>query len=192
MAALSLRSHRARKGLALVLLATFFTAAPTARAGFIGSTVSVVQAFPNTGNIIGGPTSALVGPGIEFVAFAPAHLDATIDVADNSIKITQLNATIFTPLPFNGAIFTFTGAPTITGLSLDGSSSFAPFAFTFTGNTVSVNFQGTTPPSVGAFSQLNVNFAPVGSAVPLPPAFWTALAGVGMGCWRMRSKLVAA
>ena len=191
MAALSLRSHRARKGLALVLLATFFTAAPTARAGFIGSTVSVVVAFPNTGSVIAGPTSALVGPGIEFVAFARSYLDGTIDVADNSIKITQLDGGSYSSASFSGPIFTFTGAPTITGVSLDGSSSFAPFAFSFTDNTVSVNFQGTFPPDIGVFSQLDVTFAPTTSGVPLPPAFWPALACVGMG-WRMRRKLIAA
>jgi hypothetical protein len=43
------------------------------------------------------------------------------------------------PGVFDGYVFTFEGAPTITGVTLDPSSTLTPASISYTGNTVLIN-----------------------------------------------------
>jgi len=165
-------------------------AAPSASAGFIGSSVTGTAEFPTIGSVFLGPATTIVGAGIEF----PGNLTAAnIDIDDTTIKFTFPTTSLGGGPPFTGWHFKFTGAPVITGATVDGSSTALPGAVTFDDDEIFVNYiGGTTSFTSGDFALLNISFAPAGGpgAVPLPLAVWAGLALGGVVVAR-RTKLKA-
>jgi hypothetical protein len=149
--------------------------ASVARAGFIGASVQVQAFNPTLASPITSPLTATVGPGVEFSNFISLE---NIDVGDTTIRLTSLTGTAYISSTFNGYVFTFTGAPAITGVTADASSTFNPVNIAFTANTITVNYSGVADPPQ-SFSQLDVTFAATGgSSVPLPAGAWAGLIGL--------------
>jgi hypothetical protein len=100
----------------------------------------------------------------------------TIDISFNGDPGGTVTTT-----SFDGYLFAFTGAPTITGVSLDPSSTFtsSQVGLGFTADEVSVNLEGQTV-SDGSYVQVDVSLAPSTSEVPEPQSYAFILAGLGV------------
>lgn len=130
--------------------------------------------------------TATVGPGIEFPAGSfestGGQLEtvlANIDVGATTLDISYTASATATPGTFNGFVFTFEGAPEITGVSADPSSTYSP-ELSFNGNTIFVNEAGL---ELTPASRVLINV----SAVPEPATFALLLGGlglVGLSRWR--------
>jgi hypothetical protein len=176
---------------AIVVMAACLLAAPAARAGFIGSSVSLTYYLPDTATVFQGPNVAMVSAGVEYPNYFPVA--GSIDISDTTIKISSASGTQYSPAAFNGEVFTFTGADVITGVTADASSTFSPVNISFTANTITLNYAGVADPG-GTFSLLDVTFAAAGPGpgVPLPPAVWGGLlAGLAAIAAAARMKLRA-
>jgi len=123
--------------------------------------------------------TATVGPGVEFpqgsftsLVGAPMTAPVTIDVGSSTIQLTYSAGGSTGPGGFNGFAFTFSGAPTITGVSLDPSSTYNP-VLTFNANTVFVNEAGLT---LTPTSTAIVNI----TAVPEPQSYALMVGGLAL------------
>lgn len=147
-----------------------------------GSQVTVsaycCSALPTAADLVSNTLTRTVGPDDEFPegSFTTISgfevIPAVIDVGSSTIQITYSSGGTATPGGFNGFVFSFEGAPTITGVSLDPTSTYTPVV-TFNGSTVFVNEAGVT---LTEGSNLLVNI----SAVPEPQAYGLMLAGLGL------------
>src|SRR5258708_5399838 len=165
---------RVRAAIAALIVGACALSTLSARAGFLGSTVKVDNKFPNLGTLVN-TQSAIVGAGVEFPFIS--GLASSIDVSDSTILLTRVSRTSYSPAAFSGPVFTFIGAPTITGVTLAPSSTIGVTNLSFTANTISVNLAGQADPP-GTFALFNVTFAPDGGpSVPLPAGAWAGLAG---------------
>jgi hypothetical protein len=198
-----MRLKSALMGIAVILAFAVFS--PTiARADLLGSEVSAVLFFPNETAFcnIPGICSGPIGPvavtsGVEF----PAGTTFLINLAfDGSLDITGSQIIWTATLPetyapgvaspvagaFNGFDVFFTGAPTITNVTLDPASTILPVpfigfpvssssGFSFNGNNVLFNLAGD---SVAAGQQLILDVQTSPSAVPEPAS--VVLLGTGL------------
>jgi hypothetical protein len=88
--------------------------------------------------------TATVGPAVEFPAGTLAF-DGSLDVTDTQIIWTATLAETYGTGAFNGFELVFSGAPTITGVSLDSGSTLTPVSFsTAGGNEIFLNLAGLT------------------------------------------------
>jgi len=180
-----MRLKSALFGITVTLAFTAF--APTiARADLLGSQVTGVLLFPNettfcnTPGICSGPIGPLlVTAGVEFPAGTLAF-DGSLDVSGSQIIWTAtVGVTYASPGgagAFNGFNLQFTGAPTITNVTLDPASTIPPVPFvgppvssasgiSFNGQNVLFNLAGD---SVVAGQKLILNVTTSPSAVPEP------------------------
>lgn len=172
------------------------SAAPMARAGFMGEGYTVTLDYPAIGTTYQGPFTGTVGAGTEIASL----FGTSQDIGDDTILITEKpgNQSVYTLSAFSGYHYTFTGAPVITGASLDPSSTgFAPIV-TFDADEIFVNYGGAFV-NPGDFSLIDVTFAPAqvgpggGSSVPVPAAIYPGLLlGGGMVANRLRRDRRAA
>jgi PEP-CTERM motif len=123
--------------------------------------------------------TATVGPNVEFpegsfmsTAVGFDVLPVTVDVGASTIRISYTAGGPVAPGGFNGFAFTFDGAPTITGATVDPSSTYNPVV-SFGADTIYVNEAGQTLTST---SSVLVNI----SAVPEPEAYALMLGGLGL------------
>jgi hypothetical protein len=164
------------------------TLAPAAHSqNLAGSQVTVAgyccTAPPGPGTQATNAVTATVGPNTEFPAGSLTSLTSglssvpvAIDVGSNDIELNYSQASGLIPAGgFNGYIFTFANAPTITGVSLDSrsSSEYTP-GLNLTATTMgllSVTTAGTpTPP------------------VPEPETYAMLLAGLGLLGWTAKRR----
>jgi hypothetical protein len=119
----------------------------------------------------------VIGPGIEFPAGSiPLYPPEQIDVTGSQIIITTINATTsFSSGSFNGFLLTFTGAPSILGVTLDAATTLDPVNFSFTGTGLDVNFAGL-PVENGSTTVFDINTG--SAATPEPSSL--ALLGTGV------------
>jgi hypothetical protein len=161
-------------------LAIFLPA--VAHADLLGSQVTGVLLFPNqtticnTPGLCNGPLGPLtVTSGVEFPVGSLAF-DGTLDVSGSQIIWTATVSTPYGIAAFNGFNLSFTGAPTITNVTLDAASTILPVAFvgppiasasgiSFNANNVLFNLSGD---SVASGQKLILNVATSSSAVPEP------------------------
>ncbi len=84
---------------------------------------------------------------------------------------------------FNGFVIDFSGAPTITGVSVDASTSLDPVGFSFNGTAVQLNLAGLTA-TAGDETILDITTA---TPAPEPASLTLVAAGVaGIGFFRRR------
>jgi hypothetical protein len=155
---------------------------PQAQAQSLAGSQVTVGAYccsaPVAGDLVTNTLTRVVGPDDEFPegSFTSTAgfqvLPVTIDVGTSTIEITYSAGGTADPGAFNGFVFSFDGAPTITGATLDPMSTYAP-AVTFDANTVYINEAGLT---LVPGSSVLVNI----SAVPEPEAYALMLGGLGL------------
>jgi hypothetical protein len=132
----------------------------------------------------------------------------TISVGDTQITITNDCAGAFCPFAgctagdFGGYVFTFTGAPNITNVTLTHTGGFAPVpidpllrnGFDWTSKTITVNALGDNL-AVGDQIVLNVTTAGSGPTVP-EPSTWAMMlvgfAGLGFAGYRRTGAVARA
>jgi hypothetical protein len=141
---------------------------------------------PGAGTQVTNALTATVGPGTEFplgsftsLSSGLAPLPVAIDVGSAYIEWNYSGGGAAAPGGFNGYVFTFANAPTITGARLDPASTYAP-AITFTGNQVFVNEAGL---NIGATSMAMIDLTTAGTPtppVPEPETYALLLAGLGI------------
>jgi hypothetical protein len=186
-----MRVKSALMGIAVTLAFAVFS--PTiARADLLGSEVTGVLLFPNETTFCNSPgiCSGPIGPvtvtsGVEFPAGTLAF-DGSLDVSGSQIIWTATSPETYTASAFNGFNLMFTGAPTITNVTLDAASTILPVAFvgfpisspsgiSFNTNNVLFNLAGD---SVTAGQQLILDVQAGPSAVPEPAS--AVLLGTGL------------
>jgi hypothetical protein len=173
---------RLKSGLFGIAFSLAILSPAVARADLLGSQVTGVLLFPNQTTIcnIPGICSGPIGPvsvtsGVEFPVGSLAF-DGTLDVSGSQIIWTATAAATYGATAFNGFNLSFTGAPTITNVTLDAASTILPVAFvgppissasgiSFNANNVLFNLSGD---SVTAGQKLILNVATSSSAVPEP------------------------
>jgi hypothetical protein len=146
-----------------------------ARADLIGSHVTGTLYYPNLSTVFAGPVGpVVVGPGIEFPSLA---FDGTVDVTGSQIIWTATLSVIYGAGAFNGFDLLFSGAPMITNVTVNGSTTLPPVSFSFTGNDVKFNLAGLSA-TAGQKTILDIQTS--ASAVPEPATgFMTFLVLLG-------------
>ena len=172
-----MRLKSALIGIAVTLAFAVFS--PTiARADLIGSDVTAVLLFPNETTFFSGPIGPVpVTSGVppEFPAGTLAF-DGSLAVSGSQIIWTATLPETYATAAFNGFNLMFTGAPTITNVTLDPASTILPVPFTgfpissssgfyFNGSNVLFNLAGD---SALAGQQLILDVQTGFSAVPEP------------------------
>ncbi len=99
--------------------------------------------------------------------------EGSIDIGSNTIQLELFTSGTTNPGTFNGFIFTFTGAPTITGVTADPLSALMPTSLSYNSDTIFVNI-ASTPYSPGTAFILNVAMDPV----PLPASAVLFISGI--------------
>jgi hypothetical protein len=135
---------------------------------------------PNEANRATNLVTATVGPAVEFpdgvfTSLTPglSPVAATVNIGATTIDLQYLASAPAAPGVFDGYVFTFEGAPTISGVTLDPMSTLTPASISYTGNTVLINNADLvlTPQS-----RVLVNV----SLVPEPATAAMLVAGMGM------------
>jgi hypothetical protein len=157
--------------------------------GFYGSSVTATGYWPGVtpADVFGQAGPVTVGPGVEFPPNAILNgRSFGFDITNTQIIYLPDENNVYNGTgAFNGVVLSFSGAPQITGITLDGASTLTPFGMSFTGTEVSLNYLGATV-SVSQQTVVDVQFA---SATPLPSTWLMLLSGfVGLGFMAYRSK----
>jgi hypothetical protein len=173
------------------------TLAPAAHAqSLTGSQVTAAGyccAAPTPANQATVSATATVGPNTEFpegtftsLTSGLATIPVAIDVGSNYIRLQYSAGGVADPGGFNGYVFNFTGAPTITGATLDPASTYTP-TVAFNGNQVFLNEAGLTLGS-NAMAMLDITTATTPPPVPEPEAYVMLLGGLGLLGWTARRR----
>ena len=157
-----------------------------------GSTVSAQGFSPNLLTPFSPPTApVVVGAGVEIPAgtITPGR-GFGFDIFPTQIEYfagENIHYGDAGPGGFNGFVLTFAGAPTITGVTLNGLTNLIPVGFSSTGNTVTLNYNNQIV-ALDSITVLDVHFASAG--VPEPATWMMLLAGFGLLGFAMRRRPV--
>jgi hypothetical protein len=188
-------ARRAGRVVPLSLAAAMFLCAPAAQADLVGATVTIAgycctapvpaDLFTNTptGTV---PVSFPVGSFVSVTSLAiiPSSFDVTAD------QVIQTSAASLRAAggSFNGVVYTFSGAPDITDVTVDPltTPSVAPTSLSFTRDSIFVNDAGLVT-TVGARQILDITTGSVPVSTPEPSALALLGAGLaGLGVFRRR------
>jgi PEP-CTERM motif-containing protein len=207
-----MRLKSALMGISVTLALAVF--APTiARADLLGSEVTSVLLFPTLTSFCNKPgvCSGPIGP-VPVTSGVPPEFPAGTVAFDGSLAVSGSQiiwtatlaetyaAGVASPGAgaFNGLALMFTGAPTITNVTLDSASTILPVpfvgppvssssGFSFNGNNVLFNLAGD---SVAAGQQLILDVQTSPSAVPEPASLGLLGAGLLGGAALLRRKFM--
>jgi hypothetical protein len=131
--------------IAFVVLLSAAAITPNAHADLVGSSVTISANYPTFGAVYStaGPftvTSNLVLPSDTVSGF-----HESFSLTGDQITITSFG--VYDSVAFDGFVFDFTGAPTITSATVDSTSTLSPDAISFTGSEVAVNLAGLSAPN---------------------------------------------
>jgi len=145
--------------LGVALAAVTYMVEGAAAAGFLGSSVVLEDHYPTIASPGTSNGPATVGAGIEF----PSMLSGiwSSDIANSIIELNQLaEGNYLGHASFNGWVYSFTGAPAISNVQFDPSSTLSITSLSFAANSIAVNYadQGILPGNVT--TRLNVTFVP--------------------------------
>lgn len=157
-----------------------------------GSQVTLTGDYPTLGTPFTNSVTATVGSGVEFpsgsletIVGGIAVIGVNIDVGASTIDLSYTASAQALGGAFNGYVFDFSGV-TITGASLDPSSSYTPSQFIvgFTPSEVTVNVEGVF---LTAGSNVLIDITAVDNSMSSPtpelPTYALALAGLAvLGC----------
>lgn len=133
-------------------------------AGLMGSSVTTTLYYPNLSTIYSGPDGPhTVGASLEFPVGSLAR-SGSIDVNDAQIIWTASFGIQYGAGAFNGFKLVFSGAPPITGVSVDPSSTITPTGFSSTATEVYLDLASASAPAAG--NQVILNISTTGSSVP--------------------------
>lgn len=150
---------RLRSWSAPAALAVAFGIPASASANLLGSSAVLDARFPSLANVIAVTGPATVSGAVEFPSFLGGAW--TSDVTASQVILTQNASTnALGAASYNGFVYTFTGAPTIVGVSLDPSSNFTPTGLSFSANEVFINYAGYGLATAGLTTRVNVQFIP--------------------------------
>jgi hypothetical protein len=153
----------------IALLSSFVV--PTASAATLsGSTVSAALyccTAATEAYRISNIATDVVGSQIEFPANTFTFLgdgsswsEGSIDVGPDTIQLDIFGSGTTKPGSFNGFIFSFSGAPAITGVTVDPTSALIPASLSYTSNRIIVDI-ASKPYTPGTAFVLNVALTPV-------------------------------
>jgi hypothetical protein len=156
------------------LLAGMFALAASSGAmasGLTGDAFSYQYYYPDLSSAYSGAAngSYVVGSGVEVSNIVDGA--GTLDVTDGQVIVDFTGTSWFNGAGYNG--FVITGLP-ISSVTVDSSSTFSGAVISFTGNTLSVNFQGLSF-NAGETLVLDIN-----SAVPEAGNLAMMFAGLGL------------
>ena len=164
-------------------------------ATFIGSQVTGTLLFPDISTQYVPPVGpvTVVDPGQEFPSniFVPGRLFA-LDINASQITYFTNEAVTYGTSAFNGFKLSFSGAPPIVNVTLNGASTLVPVDISFDTNDVFLNLSGlaVTP---AQFSVVDVTFGTIETPLPAAlPLFATGLGALGLLSWRRKRKTQAA
>jgi hypothetical protein len=138
---------------------------------------------PNEANRATNLVTATVGPDVEFpngvfTSITPglSPVASTLDVGANTIDLQYLESAPAAPGIFDGFVLSFAGAPAITAVTADPSSTLSPTSISFDATTIFINNAGLalTPQS---HLLLNVMAVPEPAQVAM---MLSGLAAVGL------------
>jgi hypothetical protein len=118
------------------------------------------------------PVGSLTSAGPPFTV-----IEASVDVTADQIIETAAESFRNNTGSFNGAFYTFSGAPAITDVTVDPMSTYVPVSVSFTSNSIVVNDAGLTV-AAGAMQVLDITTA--SGPVPTSEPSTLALLGVGL------------
>jgi len=141
-------------------------------ASLLSGNVSITNNYPTFAAVFAGPVSGPTVDGINLVGF-------TFTFTNNTITYTTPYSgpyNTYGPGGYNGFELTFTGVPTITGVSLDPASQTfnPPTGLMFSSNTVDIAFNG------GMEVPGQSSIIDVATGVPEPATWAMLLLGVGL------------
>jgi hypothetical protein len=135
---------------------------------------------PNEANRATNFVTATIGSGVEFPDGAFTSLvpglepvPATVDFGAYTVDLHYLATAPAEPGTYDGYVFTFSGAPTITSVTLDPGSTLTPTSLSFTGNSILIN---NADLALTPQSRVLLNVA----VVPEPAAVALMMAGLGV------------
>ena len=180
-------AQRAGVAAPLSLAAALACGASAANADLIGATVSIAgycctapipaDLFTNTltGTV---PISFPVGSlkTITALAVIPSSFDVTGDQITQSFAASELAASG----GFNGVVYTFSGAPAITNVTVDALSTQAIRSLSFTSDSIAVNYAGLVTTN-GASQILDITTGAVPPPVTIPEPSTFALFAASLG-----------
>ena len=150
-------------------------------AGLLDGSVTVSNNGPSFSTVALGPVSGSTAGGVNLSGFGFHFTDTTASFTNS------YGPDVYTYVPppgVNDFVMTFTGVPTITGVTNDPSSQLDPVAITFGGDWIAFNVSGLAR-YPGETSIFDVSFA---SGVPEPATWTLMLFGVsGLGA-ALRSR----
>ena len=149
-------------------------AATLANAGLDGSSVDFQYDYPSLGSVYADFGTVTVNNTVEYPSVY-IGTDWSLEVTNDQVIWTYLDGfeTFYAGSSFNGLDLIFTGA-TITGATVDGSSTLDPVSVSNTSSQIFVNFSGLAA-LPGAQTVIDVSS---GSSTPAPAALLPMIGGL--------------